>query len=77
MKALRYTMGRSYSKIRSNLHLKNYIIHFKGINGEDLADAANAQSKARANVPEGLCREQWPRICESFENSTLKVNISY
>jgi hypothetical protein len=77
MKALRYTMGKSYSRIRSELHLNDYKIHCEGIDPEDSASMANAIANARATLPNGICQEQWLKICDSFEEETWKVNMSF
>jgi hypothetical protein len=55
MNVLRYGLGKSYSRIRSNLHLYNYKKHFKGIELEDSAVVANAIAKAKATFPKRLC----------------------
>jgi hypothetical protein len=66
MDALRYGLGKSYSRLRSNLHLYNYKKHFKGIELKDSIEVANAIAKAKATFPKGLHWEQWPLICDSF-----------
>lgn len=40
------------------------------------AAEANAKVEARANVPEGVSREKWPAICDSFKSKYWVVNIS-
>lgn len=64
MNVLRYGLGKSYSRIRSNLHLYNYKKYFKGIELEDSDVVANAIAKAKATFPKRLCQEQWPLICD-------------
>jgi len=57
MEALRCGLSKSYSWVRSNLHLYNYKKHFKGIDLEDSDAVANVIAKTRATFPKGLCRE--------------------
>jgi hypothetical protein len=75
MEALKYGLGKSYSRVRFNLHLHNYKKHFKGINLKDSAAVANAIAKARATFSKRLHWEQWALIYDSFETPTWKVNL--
>jgi hypothetical protein len=76
MKALRYIMGKAYSQIHSDLHLDDYQSHLKDIDPKDSAAVVNAIAKARATFKKDIRQEQWPKICDSFEKDTWKVNIS-
>lgn len=76
-KDLQYTMGKCYSRIRTNIAKKDYKPYFKGINKKDEVAVANAIAQAKANHPKDIAPEKWPAICDSFANTKWKVNISY